>query len=235
MLTSSERAEADAYERRRLVDALVADPGERHRAHGGAATVSVVLGVLLVVGHVVRSLLAPGPPTTASACTADGAGIAVSATSARAVVTAPGAGAVVSTDGVEVWAVAMDAGQHAARYRVPPGKAGDALLASAGLPAAAQAVRVPADWLALVPESTALAGDTWVRAHWAGATLEPVAALVCAELVLDRPAPYVRLATRPAAAAWTAPPPGQVSRDVDPRFPAAEAALPAPWQALIDR
>ncbi|MGZ4452618.1 MAG: hypothetical protein ACXVWW_03055 [Nocardioides sp.] len=234
-LTRAEQAEADAYERRRLVDALVAVSGETHRVRGGAAVASVVLGVLLVAGYGIRALLTPGPPTTASACTADGAGVAVAARPARAVVTASGTGAVVSADGLDAWLVAMDGGQHAARYRVPRGSAGDTLLTTAGLPPVAQAVRVPPQWLMLLPEQGTLAGDTWVRSHWASATLQPLAALVCAELVLDAPAPYVRLATRPAQASWTAPPPGQVTRDVDPSLPARDVPIPTAWRTLIGR
>jgi hypothetical protein len=238
MLTRSEQAVAAAYQRRRLVEAMAGGAGDdaAPSRSGRSAVGGMVLAALLVAAVWVRGVLAPGPPTTASACTADGAGMTLTATSARSVVAAPGRGAVVTADGSEEWVVAMDGGQHAGRYLVPAAPAGDDLLAATGLPPAGQAVRVPAAWLALFPEHGQLAADTWVRSHWAGARLEPLAALVCAELVAGGPDPYVRLATLPAQAAWTAPAPGEVTLAIEPAF-AARAARVAPtaWQALIGR
>ena len=234
MLTRNEHAIADAYERGRLVDALAGGPRGAHAAHRGAVWAGVLLTLLVVAGYAIRALFEPGPPTTWSACTADGAGIALAIPSAAQVVTATDRGAVVTADGSQVWLVAADAGKHAARYPVPSGAQADELLTAAGLPPAAQAVRVPAGWLALFDDAGTLASDTWVRAHWSAATLQPLAALVCAELITDAPRPYVRLATLPPEASWTAPPAGLVTRDVAAGGSAPEisAGLPAAWLAL---
>lgn len=224
MATRTERLAAEAYERRRLL--RVAAGGAAH--HGGAVLGGVAVVLVLAGVVLVRSVFANGAPTAWRACTADAAGISFAVVRSPAVRSTDGLGAVVN-DGSATWAVAGDQAGRAARYRVPPSAGGEELLASVGLPPATQAVRVPASWLALLPDGGTLGPATWVRAHWSAATLRPLAGTLCTELVTDAGAtPYVRLGTLSPDTAWTPPAAGEVARSGSPVPSAPEA-----WLALL--
>lgn len=222
MATRREQLAADAYERRRLVRALTGGVP----LHLGAVLSGVALALVLAGVVMGKGLFASGAPTAWRACTADSAGISFAVARSAAVLPAGGRGAVV-TDGTATWVVAGDQTGRAARYRLPAD--GDQLLARIGLPPPSQAVRVPGDWLALLPDGGTLGPATWVRAHWSASTLRPLAGTLCTELVNAADASaYVRLGTLPPDTAWTPPAAGEVSR-IDSPVPTA----PQAWLALL--